>query len=200
MHRHYLHWEHPKAERPALLSCRRPFVERLREKLLAHDGNVEVLGPKHQVIVFFDKREHRSLEPAIMVDKSPPPAPPREWPKHFPADCPDTDAPDTNGDVFHFVFGDPNRDYKSAYERNLRKNALACQRVSLSCFIKWNDAVESRQIMQAMFGDAKIARAQLRPEHGKIKVTPTPTNPGHHSLWFRAKFYETRNELFEVLE
>jgi hypothetical protein len=123
-----------------------------------------------------------------------------EWPSHFPPNCPATDIPDTNGPVYHYVWQDVSRDYKSAYDRGVYTKMPECPRVALSCFVKLDHAVQTRGILRGLFGTCKIACAELRPEHGRIKATPHSRNPGHHSLWLRAKHLKRCSELFRVIE
>lgn len=122
-----------------------------------------------------------------------------EWPLHFPINnCPDPDAVDANGMVFHFVRGD-DTDFKSATEKQVRPTAPPCRRAALSCYVKLEDAVQAKANLKALFGEHKIAVANLRSEHGKIKATPSPS-PGHHSLWLRMRYLLTCRTLFRVIE
>jgi hypothetical protein len=63
--------------------------------------------------------------------------------------------------------------------------------------------LEQEQVTQLrevspQFQDAKIARGDLTPEHGKIK--PVGNTPGHCSLWLRAQFLERPEELFHLID
>jgi hypothetical protein len=123
-----------------------------------------------------------------------------EWPIHFPStNCPDAQALPTDGPVFHFVRGD-RTDFKSAMENGRFKNHPPCERAALSCFVRLEDAVQTKENLTALFGDHWIAQANLSPKHGKIKSTPTGTNRGHPSLWLRMQYIAVCRQLFRVLE
>ena len=74
-----------------------------------------------------------------------------EWPEHFPPGCPDSDAPAANGSVYHYVWQDAGRDYKSAYELGVYPKGPPCQRTTLSCFIRLIDAIQARPILRGRF-------------------------------------------------
>jgi hypothetical protein len=125
---------------------------------------------------------------------------PPEWPAHFPPNCPNPDMPDTNGPVYHYVWEDEERDFKSAYDREQFLDREPCQRVSLSCFVTLAAAAQSQRIIRGQWAEAKIACAELAPEHGRIQSTPTSKLPGHHSLWLRAKYIGRCSELFRTVQ
>ena len=122
-----------------------------------------------------------------------------EWPEHVPPNCPSPDIPATNGPVFHYVWEDE-RDFKSAYDRGKFLEQDACQRVALSCFVTLSAATQSQRIIRGQWAGAKIARADLTPEYGRIRPTPTQKLPGHHSLWLRAKYIGRCREFFRVVQ
>jgi hypothetical protein len=130
----------------------------------------------------------------VMVPQS---VPEPEWPTHFPPDCPEASLPETSGPIFHFVRG-KDTDYQTMWQRDLALTAAPCERVALSCFVRLEDAVQTRDVMQAKFGDCKVAKADLSPQHGKIKPTPKKGNPAHHSVWLRAPYEYAK--LFQVIE
>lgn len=118
-----------------------------------------------------------------------------EWPPHFPDNCPDGSATQTDGTVFRLICGD-DRDWKSAKELGDHTNRPECQRASLSCFLDASDAAELRDTLPK-FENHKIASAALAPKHGKFRRTGRGT---HVSLWLRAKFLAIIQELFQVVE
>jgi hypothetical protein len=152
-------------------------------------------APQNKTVPF-DIRTHLYVK-AFMPEEQEPTAPP-EWPTHFPDNCPDADASPFDGPIFYFVCGEPEIDYKTMWERGRAKNAKCCERVALSCYIRLEDIVQTRDIMQARWGNYKIARADLSSEHGKIKHTPSKNHSRHHSAWLRAQY--SYGQLFQVLE
>jgi hypothetical protein len=118
-----------------------------------------------------------------------------EWPKDFPKDCPERDARDAQGTVFHFVFGDDGQDFQSAKDSGTWVGHPDCERASLSCWDSLERAQARRSILKKFHGSL-IAKIDLTPAHGKMKSGTT----GHCSLWLRAKYLERCREIFVVVE
>jgi hypothetical protein len=57
-----------------------------------------------------------------------------------------------------------------------------CQAHGLSIYISREDAEAKQRVVPAMRKKV-LATAQLCPEHGVFKGTPTETDPGHHTWW-----------------
>ena len=117
---------------------------------------------------------------------------PKEWPAHFPVNCPPGDCPATNGPVFRFSTGNDAEDWDSWLERDIGRGQK-CRRASLSCFLSLEHAREVAALSNK-FRDAKILRANLGPMDGKIKQTGR--DPLHNSLWLRLLAHERRRQLF----
>jgi hypothetical protein len=100
-----------------------------------------------------------------------------EWPK----DCPPADAESGPFQCFRAVkaFPDPN-EFRSSYESNLFKNVCPCRRRGLSIL----SSLEAAEHHQELFKDRKvIVTANLLPEHGVVKATPTRDQPNHYTWW-----------------
>lgn len=151
-------------------------------------------------LIAFDSVSRCRIQVAIPDESKGQTAEPPEWPTHFPPNCPSPDIPATNGPVYHYVWEDEERDFKSAYDREKFLDREECQRVSLSCFVTLSAAVQSQRIIKGQWAGAKIACAELTPEHGRIGSTPTLRLPGHHSLWLRAKYMARCGELFRTVQ
>lgn len=120
----------------------------------------------------------------------------REWPQHFPACCPPTDASATQGEVYRFVANDPvdPKDMVSYLEEGKAKGR-DCQRAGLSTLVDLDHAREVQILLPTQRGK-RIARAMLSVEHGKIKQTG---QPGHYTLWVRAKYHAQAHTLFKIV-
>jgi len=151
-------------------------------------------------LIAFDSVCHFRLQVAMPDESKDNTVEPPEWPAHFPPNCPSPDMPATDGSVYHYVWEDEERDFKSAYDREKFLDREPCQRVSLSCFVTLAAAAQSQRIIRAQWAGAKIACAELTPEHGRIQSTPTSKLPGHHSLWLRAKYIGRCGELFRTVQ
>ncbi len=151
-------------------------------------------------LIVFDSVCRFQIQVAMPDDSKGQPAEPPEWPTHFPPNCPSPDTSDTNGPVYHYVWEDAALDFRSAYDRRRFLDRDECQRVSLSCFVTLSAAAQSQRIIKGQLAGAKIACAELTPEHGRIQPTPTSRLPGHHSLWLRAKYIDRCGELFRTVQ
>jgi hypothetical protein len=122
----------------------------------------------------------------------------REWPEHFPGDCPTCEQHrPVDGPVFRLHREPANRaDTTSWLEAGRASGSSDCVRAGLSCCLTRDDAEALRRAMTHMRG-RKIARADLAPIHGCIAQTGAP---GHHSLWLRHGALGQYFALFKVIE
>lgn len=104
------------------------------------------------------------------------------FPSTWPENCPPDDAREAGGVVFRLVKHDPPiaEDLATHGETNRLPKAPACLRCGLSVFREVGDAVHQRLLLPKL-GDF-IARADLKPEHGKTKLTEG-RQPTHTTWW-----------------
>ena len=117
-----------------------------------------------------------------------------EWPTFFPDGCPAAATPQVDGPVFRFSTGSTD-DWKCAKELGHYSRAPECQRSGLSCYRTVEDLRAHARILPK-FREAKVSRADLRPDHGKILQTG---RLGHHTLWLRARYYSDCSVLFQEI-
>jgi hypothetical protein len=134
------------------------------------------------------------------------------WPTHFPAGCPSGTIPDVNGEVYRLVrnttgFVPPDWDSHAEVCAERKKGKAGCQHCigvsmcevsSLSVRVTYADAVENLRarlrINQRVQG---IAKASLRPEHGKL--AQTGPDEAHHSLWLRFVHLKAAGSIFAII-
>jgi hypothetical protein len=107
------------------------------------------------------------------------------WPAHFCAQCPPSDAEDIVGELFYLAHH-PNEteDFDSAKESGLYKTHDECERASLSC---WTKPDYLPQIQKMPRHKRKIVmRANFSVGDGKMKDARTHAAEGHKSAWFSA--------------
>lgn len=104
------------------------------------------------------------------------------FPKNWPADCPPLDAKDAEGTVYRIAKSNPPlaAELATHHEMGRAVGAPACLRCGLSVFRDFADAVHSRRLFPKLGGF--IASANLRPEHGKTKIT-VGRFPTHTTWW-----------------
>jgi len=122
-----------------------------------------------------------------------------EWPGHFPVGCPESCArEDVTGDVYRLVRNPRSpQDSTSWLEQGRHdQRSTDCERAALSCCRSLTDIQDLRRTTRR-FRDRKIAKGELRSEHGKIAKT---AGPGHYSLWLRFAALRIHDELFQVIE
>lgn len=104
------------------------------------------------------------------------------FPDNWPENCPPEDADDAAGIVYRIVKNVPPlpEDLATHFETNRLRNAPACLRCGLSVFREVRDVVHQRLLLPKL-GEF-IASADLKPEHGKAKLTPG-TQPTHTTWW-----------------
>jgi hypothetical protein len=104
------------------------------------------------------------------------------FPNTWPGDCPPQEALDAEGDVFRIVNNDPPiaDDLASHFETGKLPKAPACLRCGLSVFREVRDAVH-QQLLIPKLGQW-IAKATLKAEHGKTKLT-NGKQPTHTTWW-----------------
>jgi hypothetical protein len=97
--------------------------------------------------------------------------------------------------VFQLLRREQSRDHMTAYERGAYVDRPDCWRMAHSCY----RAIEPLQwkLRAQPWKWRGIARADLEPQHGAIKHTPSAPEPGHHSLWLRAQ-YRARDLFIEI--
>src|SRR5205085_82100 len=91
-----------------------------------------------------------------------------------------------NGAVFHLLRRERDQDFTTAYDRGVFADRALCRRVAYSCFVTLVTARHFATIQPQVWRG--VAQAELKPEHGAIKHTPTNRSPEHHSLWLRARY------------
>lgn len=121
----------------------------------------------------------------------------REWPAHFPADCPPKNAAPISQPVFRFVESDPPipADFESYLEKGIGEGQPDCLRAALSCFLDKNYPIELRRVSK-LWRRHHIATASLTAQDGVIKQTGK--KPEHYSLWLRAAALSNATKLFSV--
>lgn len=101
------------------------------------------------------------------------------FPDDWPAGCPPSDAVDAHGEVFRVARTNPPtaEDFKSYHELGIARGdpILRC---GVSVFLLASDAEHASRKFRNM--GRVIAKATLRPEHGKTKQTGRPT----HTTWW----------------
>lgn len=104
------------------------------------------------------------------------------FPDDWPPDCPPPDAVPAIGVVYRLVKNNPAAvtDFRTHAELNKLPKAPPCLRVGLSVFRTREDAVHQAALLPFL-GD-KVASGELRPEHGKTKLTPGKM-PSHTTWW-----------------
>lgn len=104
------------------------------------------------------------------------------FPANWPENCPPLDAEDARGTVYRLVKSDPPiaDDFRSHAELGKMPKAPPCLRHGLSTFRRHEEASHQRDLFPAL-GD-KIAMAELKPEHGKTKLTQGK-QPTHTTWW-----------------
>lgn len=118
----------------------------------------------------------------------------KEWPAHFPEDCPAHNTPEVDGAIFRFSTGSSD-DWECAAELGRFTGLPECVRAGLSCYRNIEDLRKHAKVMPK-FRDAKAATAQLLPKHGKILQTG---KVGHHTLWLRSQYHPECNSLFQEI-
>ncbi|MFZ4789766.1 MAG: hypothetical protein ACOYMW_02505 [Candidatus Competibacteraceae bacterium] len=105
-----------------------------------------------------------------------------QFPANWPEKCPPADAEDADGKVYRLVRSDPPtiNDFRSHAELGKMLKAPPCLRHGLSTFRRYEDAHHQRDLLP-MLGD-RIAAAELKPEHGKTKLT-SGKQPTHTTWW-----------------
>ena len=105
-----------------------------------------------------------------------------KFPSNWPENCPPSDAVDASGIVFRIVKYSPPMadDFATHYETGRLPKAPPCLRCGLSVFREKHDAVHQRELMPRL--GKLIAEANLRPEHGKTKLT-SGMRPTHTTWW-----------------
>jgi hypothetical protein len=116
-----------------------------------------------------------------------------------PEECPPAQAQDVDGEIFRFVRNSPpaHSDMRS-WEDEGRKPGTggSCQRCALSVLTRLSDVPEARKAIP-LFRRWLVARAVLKPEHGKS--CQTGGHRWHYSLWIRAKHGPSLHERFSVV-
>lgn len=107
----------------------------------------------------------------------------RSFPDNWPQGCPPADAEPAAGRVYRLVKRNPAcaDDFRTHDERHKMPKADPCLRRGLSVFRTRHDAVHQAKLLPFL-GD-KIACAELCPEHGRMKLTPTTQRPSHTTWW-----------------
>lgn len=98
-------------------------------------------------------------------------------------DCPPVDSSDADGPVYRCCKNSPpaEREMKTAAEADRLPDADPCIRQALSVFQTQEDAVHQIHLFRR-WRRKLIARATLKPEHGRVKLTKGK-QPSHTSWW-----------------
>lgn len=125
------------------------------------------------------------------------------WPTDFPNGCPErVGARPVEGEVYHLIFPSNHKrageNFQSSLQRGVPEHAHEdpCIRAALSCYRTLRD-IQQVKTSVPRFANRLITRAVLTPDHGQIKQTLTPP---HHSLWLTARYANTCESLFVVVE
>ncbi|MBF0548935.1 MAG: hypothetical protein HQK60_00225 [Deltaproteobacteria bacterium] len=106
------------------------------------------------------------------------------FPDDWPANCPPADAVDANITAYGHSKENPpgEHDIETFHEMNVpvKPGQDLCQRCGLSVSTTVEDAVEIRRLFPRR--KRYIIVADLKPEHGKIKMTEGPV-PSHATFW-----------------
>jgi hypothetical protein len=115
------------------------------------------------------------------------------FPADWPHGCPPDDAEDALGEAFRIVKADPpaGADFLSYHEMGIVRGD-PIRRYGLSIFRVRADAEHASRAFPNL--GHVIARAVLRPEHGKTKQTGRPS----HTTWWPAEGID-RAALFSVV-
>ena len=125
-----------------------------------------------------------------------------EWPTHLPSGCPSNDVPNTDGEAYRALLrasGSIAKDWTSHAERcpngcDYCNGRPPCQRGALSVQTTLEDAREYLRVNKRYLG---LAKATLRPEHGKI--AQTTDDKAHYSLWLRRPALDNVGHLFSFV-
>jgi len=104
------------------------------------------------------------------------------FPDTWPDDCPPNEAEDATDEVFRIVKNNPAvaSDMLSHFETGKLPHAPPCLRCGLSVFRLLADALNQQGLMPRL--GKRIAKGELRPEHGRTLLTPGQ-QPTHTTWW-----------------
>ena len=110
----------------------------------------------------------------------------KDWPDHFPAQCPPIDAEPVSGEVFRFV-GRNNpkaKDFSTYYELKPEKDwgDQACQARGLSVYRNF-EVCKKMSLMIPALAKKKLAVAVLEQGDGNIATTPSRNSKDHNTFW-----------------
>ena len=106
-----------------------------------------------------------------------------KWPDYFPNGCPPDDSEYPNGTVYHFTNkrNPKEKDFLTHMQRQKPCNDR-CKGCGLSVFTIFEEMLRLKGL--PYFKKKFIASANLKPDHGKIKNTPSAaTSEDHHTWW-----------------
>src|SRR5688572_27068002 len=107
------------------------------------------------------------------------------WKSHLPEDCPPEDAEIASGIVFRLIRSTPSSesDFLSFRELNPTKtyDLPECIVGGISVYRELSDLISMQNRVPSQ-RKKKIAKAQLQPNDGKLKNTPS-FEPSHHTWW-----------------
>jgi hypothetical protein len=110
----------------------------------------------------------------------------------WPQDCPPPAAVDANGTYFHLLKNNPpaGNDMKTYFEQG---KGTSCVARALSVFV----AEEKIRHFQGLFPriGSYVAKLQLAPEHGKIKV---PVREDGHTEWWPSPGLDRTSVITEI--
>lgn len=111
-----------------------------------------------------------------------------QWSDYFPPNCPPKDAREPSEQVYRLIQEDfPTTDdfltVRQLYpNRQFPESEKECRACAISIFTSRNDVTVHRRT--GRFKNMKVAVANLTPDSGRIKHTPSlGTKNSHHSWW-----------------
>jgi hypothetical protein len=120
------------------------------------------------------------------------------FPTDWPEECPPDDAVDALGIVYRITKNNPPTaaDMLSHHETGRIPTGPPCIRCGLSIFRTQEDALHQQSLMPRL--GKVIAEGNLRPEHGKMKLTQgrQPT----HTTWWVYVTVTDRAAIFTVVQ
>lgn len=122
-----------------------------------------------------------------------------EFAANCPEKCPPPDADGVHGEIYRFVRHNPptHADMRSyADEGRYPDHRDVCGRCALSVLARAGDISSARKAIP-FFRKLQIAKATLRPEHGKS--CQSGNHAWHYSLWVKAMYIATIHQEFSVV-
>ena len=122
-----------------------------------------------------------------------------QFPKDWPPGCPPPEAVPAKGVVYRTCGSSPpsSDDFKSYLEQGKAPNACRCQRAGISVFRDFHDATHHASHFPRSGG--LVSKCELKPEHGKMKPTPSSKTGPSHTTWWPVEGLE-RASIFSLVK